>query len=65
MIDRSNKTADKGEAKGLESPKPERASAEERVAFTLYGKGGRAWAERHWNASSLCFNFSTDQPRRK
>ena len=64
MIDRT-----KGDAKQEENREVKDSAAgvggrsQEKV-FPVYGRGGRAWVERCWSASSLSFKFSSDQTRR-
>ncbi len=63
MIDRTKKAARNGK-KPQDGMKVESRGKDSDVVFTLYGSGGRAWVEQNWSASSLSFNFSTDQTRR-
>jgi hypothetical protein len=64
MIDRTKKAVRDGKKPQDCMNAEKTAKPAEAPAFTLYGKGGRAWVERNWSASSLAFNFSTDQTRR-
>lgn len=63
MIDRTKKAVGDGK-KPQDGMNAEKTAKPAEVVFTLYGRGGRAWVERNWSASSLSFNFSTDQTRR-
>jgi hypothetical protein len=54
----------KVEIKPQDSRNPQTEETSAKAAFAMYGKGGRAWVERSWSASSLSFSSTGDSTRR-